>query len=79
MNADRKSAPIAHATRCQATQVPTEGATRAVAPEKRFRVETWKTSANGFRLYQTYSDETAALHVKEQLEWVGARVRIIRG
>ena len=49
------------------------------APVKRFRVETWKVAANGFRLYQCYSDEGAALHVKEQLEWVGARVRIIRG
>jgi len=79
MSADRKSGPLGRASRAPATQAPNEAAARQGAPVKRFRVETWKVAANGFRLYQCYSDEGAALHVKEQLEWVGARVRIVRG
>ena len=74
-----KSGPGAHASRAPTAQAPNEDAARLSAPVKRFRVETWKTSARAFRPYQAYADESAALEVKRELEWVGARVRIVRG
>ena len=76
--ADRTREPTAHANTHPATDAPPAVRSRPGAAKSGFRVETWKTSAGGFRPYQTYDDENAALHVKRQLEWVGARVRIVR-
>ena len=77
MNTDRKRGPTAR-KQSPGYRHPTARQSRPVVPKTGFCVQTWKESAGAFRPYQTYEDESAALHVKDQLEWVGARVRIVR-
>ena len=74
---DRKSGSVGHANAARATSVPTAPAARPTARKKQWRVEVWKTTSNKFALYQTYTDKSVADNVLGQLQWVGARCRII--